>query len=744
MVNSQSRVIESTPLLRVNTASSQKMSEGSHTIIDVKNDNSDTLVSDASRQQMPIQNLDIELTWGEVMKKTAPFLYPEGAKHTTCLILALTLVVISKLVNILPPLAIKHAVDIMSNSTIHQFPNQDQYYPSKHEASTRILKSILAYFGLKLLSSILSTLQGMTQRSVTLDAERRFGIMVFSHLQHLSLSYHLEKHIGEITQIMSRGSDSISSLVNAFIFSLLPTLFETAVVTTVFAKLGIPLIAFTTLVTVVIFFCFSYFVTQTRIRYRREVNQASDGLSLQETETLVNFETVLMFGRTLSEIETYKNLRQKYKDSRETLMHIFQMLQFTLSFIRLSGTSVGFLIAGWQTVYANPPLSPGSFVVVNMYIDQLFQPLSALAVTYRNLIQAFTDLEKAVTMLNRTPDVKDAPDAYIWRKNENQEKSSGEITFKNVSFYYKMNSKKRALGSALVDDIPAKNHRRLGRWSRGGGGEWKKSSKIEKNEINSSNNYVKKGITKTSFCIPAGKTAALVGRSGSGKTTIIRLILRMYDPDEGSIYIDGHDVKNITQNSLRENIGVVAQDTVLFNTSLRENIVYGKPDATEEEIWNAVHLAALTEFVQGLPNKLETIVGDRGMKLSGGERQRVGLARCVIKNPKLILLDEATSALDSGTEKTIQKNIADICKSRTTLMIAHRLSTARYADKIIVLEKGELFQSGTHEELMSQENGLYAKMWADQTQPDSEYDNESAMTSNIIDTVGNSFKVELA
>jgi len=220
------------------------------------------------------------------------------------------------------------------------------------------------------------------------------------------------------------------------------------------------------------------------------------------------------------------------------------------------------------------------------------------------------------------------------------------------------------------------------------------------------------GVDNISFRIPAGKTTALVGPSGSGKTTIVRLVLRLYDSDGGSVHVDGHDVKHTTLQSLRDNIGIVAQDTVLFNATLRDNIVYGRPNATPEEIQDAVETAALTEFVNGLPNGLDTLVGERGMKLSGGERQRVGLARCVIKKPRLILLDEATSALDSETERKIQKNCLEVCRSRTTLMIAHRLSTARFADEIIVLNKGVIHERGSHEELLALEGGKYKQMWS--------------------------------
>lgn len=227
------------------------------------------------------------------------------------------------------------------------------------------------------------------------------------------------------------------------------------------------------------------------------------------------------------------------------------------------------------------------------------------------------------------------------------------------------------------------------------------------------------GVDTLSFTVPAGKTAALVGKSGSGKTTIVRLVLRLYDVDSGSVSIDGNDVRSLTQESLRRNIGVVAQDTVLWNASVRDNVRYGRPDASDDEVWSALRTAALDEFVRGLPDGLDTIVGERGMKLSGGERQRVGLARCVLKDPRLILLDEATSALDTETERRIRENVREVCRGRTTLMIAHRLSTARHADEIIVLDGGTIAERGTHDGLIAK-GGRYTSMWRDQTEVDDE------------------------
>jgi ABC-type transport system involved in Fe-S cluster assembly fused permease/ATPase subunit len=710
-----------------------------------------------------INKTSTELPKG-IQKTVTPYILPADWKHSVCALTALFSITVGKVLNVLPPLAIKYAVDAITKAQA-QSSNDNDNESSTADISSMdanananakpILYAIGAYFGLQTIIMLNGIVQDLAQRTVALDAERRFANQLFAHLQTLSLSYHLENHIGEITRIMNRGSDSISTLISSFLFYLFPTLFEAILVSAVFWKLvGIPSLAFATLTAIFFYLAFTVFVTKTRIVFRRKLIEASDAVGQKEVETLVNYETVSMFGRTQYEIEQYALLRQVYKDRRVEMLAMFALLEFGQKFIKLSGTSAGLIIAGLASVYgiASSPsgemLSPGTFVIVQMYIQQLFQPLTQLGWQYRMITRAVTDLEKAAHMLNTQPDVQDAPHAIVWKEKEkgkgkqksedgddDSSSSSCDIVFSNVTFQYKVASRRRALGTALNTTAQnagggggGKHQSRRGRLAMGHVDDDVGGGGAEEDEDAGADKIKFGGVRTIDFTIRAGKTVALVGASGSGKTTIVRLILRMYDPDEGTVCVDGHNVKDLTQQSLRENIGVVAQDTILFNSTLRENIMYGKQNASEEEVWDAVRIAALEPFVLGLPDQLDTLVGERGMKLSGGERQRVGLARCIIKNPRLILLDEATSALDTATEKEIQDNIARVCmnksRPRTTLMIAHRLSTARYADEIIVLDKGIVVERGSHSALNAKKGGRYADMWNIQTKQEEDEDED--------------------
>ena len=683
------------------------------------------------------------------LSEIAPFLRPRDRKHAILLYSALGTVVLEKITAVLPPLTIRHAVDAISNYA----DNSD----TVNTTERTILMSILAYFALKTLDSIIGSIQSICQRAISLDAERRFATTLFTHVQLLGASYHLERHAGEVLRVLSRGSDATSTIIDSLIFGLLPTIFEAAVVGMVFAKvLNLPSIALTTIASVGLYLLYTVKVTNTRLEQRRRVNEKNEDIGRIETETLINYETVAIFGRERQAALEYDIVRGEYAEERVKMIGLFAWLSLGQDSIRLAGTCFGLLLAGRAAVQGT--FSPGSFVVVQLYINQLFQPLSYLGYTYRQITEALADLEKAVKTLKSKPSVIESSDALEWdvalaqRHNRatygngtasGDGVAEGDITFDNVTFKYKIKGKRKKLGGGDVDDVKShikgskgKKPKMKGFWkgTKTKGGKkskaWKKIKGSADEDESDNDDETEKvsvgGIENVSFNIPSGKTAALVGRSGSGKTTIVRLILRMYDVDIGSVLVDGMNVKSLLLHSLRSNIGVVAQDTVLFHSSLRHNIIYGKEDATDEEIWEAVRISALEQLVKSLPDGLDTIVGERGMKLSGGERQRVGMARCIIKSPKLILLDEATSALDSGTEREIQKNIltqetaAALCKGRTTLIIAHRLSTAMKADTILVLEKGRLVEQGNHEQLIALgvENSMYARMWRDQMDAD--------------------------
>ena len=623
-------------------------------------------------------------SWMRALAEVSPFLRPRDRRRAALLACAMGLTLLEKVVAVLPPLAIRRAVDAISSSSfssIAEEENDDDDDGPRRRTARTVAMSIASYFLLKTLDTAVSSFQGVCQRSVSLDAERRFASRLFSHLQVLGISYHLERHAGEVSRVLSRGADATSTIIDSMWFGLLPTFFEAAVVGTVFAKvLGVPSIAFTTLASVALYLAYTVGVTSTRLDQRRKVIEKNEAVGRIETETLVNYETVAIFGRERKAAEEYDAVRGEYADARVEMLSLFAWLQLGQQSIRLAGTCAGLWLAGRAAVYGtgggggggggvgttNNLLSPGSFVVVQLYINQLFEPLSYLGYIFRQVTEAVTDLEKAVVIMKSAPSVAEMPDAVEWdvaleergRRRRRDASgptcedgaaaaatSGGDITFDDVTFQYTIKSQTKKLGGgAEVDD--ATNAGKVGKrrgWrgkgfsrttTNGGGrrggrglggkrinaanddGRYDEEDEVEKIRVG--------GIRNVSFHIPAGKTAALVGPSGSGKTTIVRLILRMYDPDDGSVMVDGMNVKRLLLHSLRSNMGVVAQETVLFHASLRRNIMYGKDDATEDEVWEAVRISALETLVKSLPEGLDTVVGERGMKLSGGERQRVG------------------------------------------------------------------------------------------------------------------------
>ena len=603
-------------------------------------------------------------TWKEAFAHVTPFLMPSDTRHKVVALLALLVVFLEKVVNVLPPLAIRHAVDAISNFSSSDTSDDETTVQQQQQVGTAISLAISAYFLLQTVDSALSAVQNVAQRAVSLDSERRFASALFAHLNQLGASYHLERHSGELLRILSRGANANSTIIESLLFSLVPTLFEAVIVGGVFWLLGMPSIAVSTILSVICYIVYTYFVTNTRMQQRRRVLEKSEEVGRIETETLVNYETIAMFGKEKREVEHYDFARKEYTTERVNMLGLFSWLQLGQQTIRLSGICIGLWLAGEAAIYgiggdANARLSPGSFVIVQMYIQRLFNPLSVLGFMYRQITDAFTDLEKAVQMLQTEPAVKDAKNALEWdealrrRKDERADDSNaatGDIEFKNVTFRYKVKSSRKKLGSDDVEGSKgqgpeqgrggrrfgkksgmmgigsAKSKQKMGEFLWGGAGkavytgsgrgrgagQWIKSAvekKADEENDKESETQEVGGIENVSFSIRAGQTVALCGPSGGGKTTIIRLLLRLYDTDDGSVLVDDINVKSLYQESLRSNIGVVAQDTVLFHTSLRENICYGKEDATEEEIWEAVRLTALEDLVNSLPEKLDTIVG---------------------------------------------------------------------------------------------------------------------------------------
>lgn len=399
----------------------------------------------------------------------------------------------------------------------------------------------------------------------------------------------------------------------------------------------------------------------------------------------MNYETVKMFGMEKEEVREFSRLTKEYQIKSVNFSASLQLLNFGQMAIQTIGLGIAVVLAAVSA--AKGDLSVGDFVLVNSYVGQLFQPLFFLGGIYRQLTSAAADLEKCVRLMTSEITVKDADDAtqFACAEEDILEGRVGQVTFDNVTFKYQNNE--RGEGS---------------------------------------------GLKNISFTVPPGKMIAFVGASGAGKSTLMRLLLRFYDVNSGDVLIDDTNVKTLTQESLRKNVGVVAQDTVLFNTTLRNNIAYGKQSASDAEILHAAKSASLGPFIEALPEGLDTLVGERGIRLSGGERQRVGVARCVIKNPAIVVLDEASSQLDTKTERKMQKNLREVCKNRTTLMVAHRLSTVMMADEILVLVKsddgvGTIAERGSHGELLEM-GGIYADMWGKQTTIESEELNGAADT----------------
>ena len=519
---------------------------------------------------------------------------------------------------------------------------------------------LVAYGALRFMSTLFGELRDAVFAKAAQRSVRRVALKVFRHLHELALRFHLERQTGGISRDIERGTRGIGFLLNFMLFNILPTIVEIGLIAAILlAKYDIWffIITFTTLV---VYIAFTLIITEWRMVFRRTMNDMDSKANTRAIDSLLNYETVKYFSNEEYETRRYDESLQVWEQAAIRNTTSLATLNAGQSLIIAIGVTALMLLAGQGVVDGTMTL--GDLVLVNAYMIQIYIPLHFLGFVYREIKHSLADMEKMFALVEQHAEVQDqsgAPDLEL---------EQGAIRFEEVHFHYD-----------------------------------------EKRQI----------LHGLSFDVPAGQTVAVVGASGAGKSTLSRLLFRFYDVTAGRILIDGQDIRAVTQKSLRQAIGIVPQDTVLFNDSIYYNIAYGRPDATREEIIQAARHAHIHEFIESLPEQYDSLVGERGLKLSGGEKQRVAIARAILKNPRILIFDEATSALDSKSEKAIQAELKQIARNRTTLVIAHRLSTIVDANQILVMDHGRIVERGTHHELLAL-NSAYAHMWALQQQEESE------------------------
>jgi len=580
-----------------------------------------------------------------------PYLWPADRGDLKARVaLAVVLMILSKLVTVATPYALKWATDALAP------------LPSGGAPATGALAGALA---LTTLYGVMRILMALTQQgrdalfaAVSMNAVRRLANEVFVHLHQLSLRFHLERKTGGLTRVLERGRNAIETIVRTSMLIAAPTVVEFALISAAFLySFDWRYVAAIT-ATVIVYLVYTTIATNWRIGIRRSMNESDTDANTKAIDSLLNFETVKYFGAEKREAARYDRAMARYERlSVKTyvslaVLNAGQAVIFTIGMVAV----LAMCVHGVR----NHHNSVGDFVLLNAMMLQLYQPLNFMGMVYRDIKQAIVDIEMMFVILSERPDVADRPGAKPLVV------SHGAVRFENVDFAYD-------------------RERRI--------------------------------LRGVSFEAPAGRTVAIVGPSGAGKSTISRLLFRFYEPSSGRITIDGQDIAEVTQSSLRAAIGMVPQDTVLFNDTILYNIRYGRDDATEEDVKAVCEDAQIDAFIRSLPQGYASMVGERGLKLSGGEKQRVAIARTMLKGPPILLLDEATSALDSFTEREIQSALERVSKGRTTIIIAHRLSTVVHADEILVLDKGVIAERGTHDELLAR-GGIYAGLWSRQREVD--------------------------
>ena len=515
---------------------------------------------------------------------------------------------------------------------------------------------LIGYGVLRLCSTLFGELRDAIFAKVTQRAIRRVANKVFSYLHSLSLRFHLERQTGGVSRDIERGTRGISFLLNFMLFNILPTLLEIGLVLAILIKQYDIRFSIIIFITLLAYIALTLIVTEWRMIFRRTMNNMDSKANTQAIDSLLNYETVKYFGNEAWEARRYDEHLQSWEKAAVRNQTSLATLNAGQSAIIAIGVTLLMLLAAEQVIDGRMTL--GDLVLVNAFMLQLYMPLHFLGFVYREIKHSLADMERMFTLLDEHKEIEDKPDAT------GLDAAQATIRFSHVDFSYEPNRQ-------ILFDV--------------------------------------------SFDIPAGRNIAVVGHSGSGKSTLARLLFRFYDVQSGHILINDQDIRTVTQQSLRAAMGIVPQDTVLFNDSIYYNIAYGRPDATQEEVFAAARAAHIHDFIESLPEKYATIVGERGLKLSGGEKQRVAIARTILKNPAILIFDEATSALDSNSEKRIQAELKRIARNRTTLTIAHRLSTIADADQILVMDHGRIVERGTHQQLLAA-SGAYAQMWELQQQ----------------------------